>query len=124
MRMKKVTPVKWRQGYALHRRRARLDGLGEVQTWYDMDTPDAVVRDGEENGICWQEVGSWQEDGRIVSGGRQEKLGERMQVTVQGALFGDLQVEVFDRFVIGGEVYELRRIQRWPSYRMLQLKSL
>lgn len=122
--LKKVSPLRWRQGYRVHRRKKRLDSLGEVQVWYDMEHPDVVVEDGSENGVCWQEIGSWQQDGRIVSGAKQERHGEREQWTVQGALYGPLELEPFDRLVIRGKVYELRRIQQWPSYRMLQLKSL
>lgn len=118
------TPVPWRQEYALHRRRKRLDALGEVQVWYDMEHPDAVVEAGSENGVCWQEIQSWQEDGRISSGGRLERQGERGQWAMQGALFGPLEVALFDRVVIRERIYEIRRIQQWPGHRMIQLKTL
>lgn len=122
--LKKVTPVKWRQGYAVHRRKKRLDSLGEVQVWYDMDTPDEMIADGDENGVCWQEVGSWREDSVMTSGSRIGRHGEGERSAIQGVLYGSLEVMPFDRFVIRGKVYELRRVQEWQNHRMLTLKSL
>lgn len=120
----KCTPIPWRQGYALHRRRKRLDSLGETQVWYDMEHPDVVVEAGSENGVCWQEVEGWQQGGQISGGGRVERQGERGQWSMQGALFGSLEVELFDRVVIREQVYEIRRIQQWLGYRLLKLKML
>lgn len=118
------TPLQWRQGYSLHRRRKKLDELGETQVWYDMEHPDEVIEAESENGVCWQEVQGWREDGQLANGGRTERQGERGQWGIQGALFGSLEVALFDRMVIRGQVYEVRRIQHWPKHRMIQLKTL
>lgn len=122
--LKHCTPVKWRKGYTLHRRRQRVDRYGEKQNWYDMEHPDAVIEDGDEDGVCWQDVRTWQTSGTLSSGGRVAQQGEEYRGVLQGALFGTLEVELFDRFVIDGRTYELRKIQSWPGHRLLSLQSV
>ncbi|MCD7838444.1 MAG: hypothetical protein LUG65_05995, partial [Clostridiales bacterium] len=118
------TPPGWRKGYALHRRRTRTDGYGETAAYYDMDTPDLEVADGADNCICWQDVRTWQTGGELNSGSSIQESGESARGVLQGVVFGALEVEPFDRFVIDGKVYELRTVQRWLGYRLLQLQRM
>ena len=64
------TPVAWRKGFALHRRKAGTDRYGDAVAVYDMEHPDVTVADGDEDGICWQSVRTWQSGGNLSSGGR------------------------------------------------------
>lgn len=64
------TPAAWRKGFALHRRKAGTDRYGDAVAVYDMEHPDVTVADGDENGICWQSVRTWQSGGNLSSGGR------------------------------------------------------
>ncbi|MCD8052023.1 MAG: hypothetical protein LUE89_10150 [Clostridiales bacterium] len=118
------TPTDWRRGYALHRRRTRLDSYGETVRYYDMENPDLEVADGEADGICWQEARAWQTGGKLSGGSAVEPQGETADNVVQGAYFGALELYPFDRFVIDGQVYELRTVQQWLGYRLLQLQRL
>lgn len=118
------TPLDWRRGYALHRRRTKTDGYGETVSYYDMDTPDLVVADGAEEGICWQDVRTWQSGGEMTSGSSVQESGETPLGVLQGVCFTALEAEPFDRFVIDGKVYELRAVQQWLGYRLLQLQRM
>lgn len=113
-----------RRGWQLHRRGVGTDALGEAVNVYDMDHPDAVVTEGDESAVCWQVSGQGRSRGRLSSGAVQEEQGERYQEVLQGALFSELSLSVGDRLVIGGAVYELREVQRWPSHRMLYAQRL
>ncbi len=122
--LKRCTPIRCRKGYSLHRRRQERDHYGELRNRYDMETPDLVVQDGAEDGICFQDARTWQVGGQLSGGAEVGEPGERYQSVLQGALFTDLEVSVFDRFRIDGEVYELRKVQRWYSYRLLSLQRI
>lgn len=116
--------AEWGQGYTLHRRRMERDRWGELRAVYDMEHPDVVVEAGSPNAVCWQDVRTWQVAGELSSGAMREEPGERYRSVLQGALFGDLQVEIYDRFVINGGVYELHKLQVWPEHRLLQLQRM
>ncbi|MCC8075930.1 MAG: hypothetical protein LIO95_08345 [Clostridiales bacterium] len=118
------TPLEWRRGYALHRRHTKTDGYGETVVYYDMDTPDLEVADGTEDGICWQTTRVWQTNGQLRGGNSAEPQGEAADNVVQGVCYGALELSPFDRFVIDGQVYELRTVQQWLGYRLLQLQRL
>lgn len=122
--LSRKTPVSWRQGFALHRRRAESDRYGDSVARYDMEHPDVIVTDGAPEGICWQSVRTWQSGGNLSSGGRVEPEGERVGGILEGVVYGGLEANVFDRLVINGAVYELRAIQRWPCHRVFQLQRL
>ncbi len=118
------TPGAWRKGYALHRRRWKTDRYGEAVSVYDMDHPDAVVEDGSPDAVCWQDLGGIRDSGRLTSGAELSEQGERYREILQGALFSELELSVYDRVVVNGGVYELRKIQQWPGHRMLFLQRL
>lgn len=120
----RTTPRAWRQGFALHRRKQTIDCYGDPVDGYDMEHPDVTVPDGSKDGICWQSVRTWQSSGSLTSGAQREVYGERHNDVLEGVLYGDLTLSVFDRLVIHGAGYELRGIQRWPGYRKLQLQRL
>ena len=122
--LSRATPAEWRKGYALHRRRQETDGYGELVNRYDMEHPDLVVEDGGENAVCWQDVRTWQTGGQLSTGNMVKPAGESWQDVLQGALFGGLEVAPFDRFVVDGGIYELRKVQRWPGHRLLLLQRL
>lgn len=117
-------PLGWRQGFTLHRRRQTTDCYGDPVDVYDMEHPDFTAESESADGICWQSVRTWQSAGTLRSGGQLEEYGERINDILEGVLYSDLKVNVFDRLVIGGVTYELRGIQSWPSYRKLQLQRL
>lgn len=113
-----------RQGFALHRRQLRTDRWGEQEAVFDMEHPDAVVEDGSADAVLWQSAGQVRSGGRMTGGAAETEQGERYQSVLQGALFSDLALSERDRIVINEAVYELREVQRWPSYRMLYLRRL
>lgn len=118
------TPAEWRKGYTLHRRRQETDSYGERVNRYDMDNPDLIVLDGEDNAICWQDVKTWQTAGQLNTGNMVTESGESVRGVLQGALFGPLEVNPYDRFVVDGELYEVRKIQKWPGHRLLQAQRI
>lgn len=122
--LKRTTPDAWRQGFTLHRRRKGTDRYGDPIAVYDMEHPDLTVKDGAAEGVCWQPVRTWQSSGTLSSGGRIQPNGEEIGGIVQGVVYGSWTAEVFDRLVIGGVVYEVREIQRWPSHRLFQLQRV
>lgn len=122
--LSRKTPVEWRKGYALHRRRLEEDCYGEQVSRYDMENPDLVVRDGEENAVCWQDLKTWQTGGQLSTGSMVKESGESVRGVLQGVLYGPLEVAPYDRFLIEGELYELRKIQKWPGHRLLQLQRI
>lgn len=113
------TPLSWRRGFTLHRRRLTTDKLGNPVASYDMKHPDYTAQTGTKEGISWQSVRSWQSSGRLTSGFAPGEQGEQAAGVLEGCLFSDLEVSVFDRLVLDGAVYEIRAIQRWLSYRKL-----
>lgn len=120
----RTTPLAWRTGFTLHRRRQTVDAYGDPVSRYDMTAPDFTALDGTADGICWQSPQTWQSGGTLSVGAQVDRYGEHCNGVLEGVLYGDLALSVFDRFVIDGTVYELRRIQKWPDYRMLQLQRL
>ena len=118
------TPATWRKGYTLYRRKWKTDRYGEKVGVYDMEHPDAVVEDGSANAVCWQDLGGVRDSGRLTSGVALTEQGERYREILQGALFGSLEVAVYDRVSVNGGMYELRKIQQWPGHRMLFLQRL
>ena len=120
----RTTPLAWRGGFTLHRRRQTADSYGDPVPVYDMEHPDFTAQDGTEAGICWQHVRTWQSSGALRSGAQVEEYGERCGGVLEGVLYGDLELDVFDRLVVDGVVYELRAVQGWPGHRKLQLQRL
>lgn len=118
------TPLAWRRGFTLHRRRQTTDTYGDPVDVYDMDNPDFTALDGTADGICWQNLRTWQSAGTRSAGAQVDRWGEHCGGILEGVLYGGLPLSVFDRFVIDGAVYELREIQNWMDYRKLQLQRL
>lgn len=113
-----------RQGYQLCRRRLRRDSYGELEAVFDLEHPDVVVRPEDPHAVAWHPVGRSHREGRLRSGAVQGEQGERSQEILQGALFSDLSLELWDRLVIGGKVYELRALEQWPGYRLLSVQRV
>lgn len=113
------TPLSWRRGFSLYRRRLTSDKLGNPVASYDMEHPDYSAGDGTEEGISWQSVRSWQSSGRLTSGEQPGEQGERAAGVLEGCLFSPLVLSTFDRIRLDGALYEIRAIQRWASYRKL-----
>lgn len=113
------TPLAWRRGFSLYRRRLETDRLGNPVAVYDLEHPDFVAQDGTREGISWQLVRSWQSSGRLTSGYTLGEQGEQASGVLEGCLFTELAVSVFDRMELDGALYEIRAVQRWPSYRKL-----
>lgn len=122
--LRRETPLAWRRGFTLHRRRTGRDAYGDPTAVYDMERPDYTAGDGTPEGICWQSARSWQSGGTLSGGARAESDGERVRGVLQGVVFGDLEAVEFDRFVIDGVTYELRGLERWPGHRLLLLQRL
>ena len=118
------TPLSWRRGYALHRRRTRTDGYGDPVTYYDMEHPDFTAEDGSPEGICWQQVRTWQSSGTLRAGAEVRPWGEGSGGVLQGVVYDGPVTAEFDRFVIDGVTYELRGVERWPGHRLLLLQRL
>lgn len=116
--------VENRSGYSVHRRRLVPDAYGEQAAVFDMEHPDVVVQALSADAVCWQSTGQSRARERFRGGAVQAEQGERSQEILQGALFSDLELALWDRLVIDGAVYELREIQQWPSYRMLFVQSV
>ncbi len=120
----RTTPLAWRRGFTLHRRTQTTDCYGDPVNTYDMEHPDVTAQDGTEDGICWQNLRTWQSSNTLSSGAKVEPYGEHCSGILEGVLYGTLSLSVFDRLVIDGAVYEVRGIQRWLGYRKLQLQRL
>ena len=120
----RLTPERWRKGFALHRRRLVEDELGEQQAVYDMEHPDFTAQDGSEQAVCWQSVQSWQNSGRLTSGWRHRNQGDVPSGVLEGRLRYALEVSPFDRIVLENGVYEVRSVQLWPSHRKLLLQQI
>lgn len=118
------TPLDWRRGFSLYRRRLETDAWGEPKAVYDLEQPDVTVLDGTAEGICWQSVQSWQSSGRLTSGWSQGERREEVSGVLEGRLFSDLEVSPFDRLRIGTGLYEVRSIQRWPGHRKLLVQQI
>ena len=118
--LSRQTPLGWRRGFSLYRRKLTSDSLGNPVASYDLEHPDYVARDGTAEGISWQSLRSWQSSGRLTSGGSQGEQGEAVSGVLEGCLFSALVISTFDRIRLeDGALYEIRAIQRWPSYRKL-----
>lgn len=88
-----------------------------------MEHPDAVRTRAE--GMHLQVPRSWNSGGRLDSvGARLEDWGETAGGILEGFLFEELEVAAFDRFVVEGEVYEVRSVYRWPHHRLLMLQRV
>lgn len=117
------TPLMWRRGFSLYRRRLEQDAYGEEKAVYP-DTPDFEAEDGTEDGICFQYVQSWQNSGRLTSGWKPGEQGEIPAGVLEGRLFSDLEITPFDRLRIGEGLYEVRSIQQWPGHRKLLAQQI
>lgn len=120
----KQTPLAWREGFSLYRRRLETDSMGDPRGVYDMETPDFVAQSGTEDGICWQNVQSWRSSGRLTTGYSQQEMGELPNGVLEGCIFSDLELAPFDRLLIREELYEIRNIQHWPGHRKLQIQQI
>lgn len=118
--LSRETPLGWRRGFSLYRRRLTSDSLGNPVATYDLEHPDYVAQDGTAEGISWQSLRSWQSSGRLTSGDSQGEQGEVASGVLEGCLFSALVISTFDRIRLeDGSLYEIRAIQRWPSHRKL-----
>lgn len=122
--LSRETPLAWRQGFSLHRRRLERNSFGDPVAVYDMDQPDFNAQDGTAEGICWQPVRSWQTSGRLTSGVSQGEQGENRSGVLEGCLFSDLAVSAYDRIQVAEELYEVRSVQRWPGHRKLLVQRI
>lgn len=118
------TPLSWRRGFALYRRRLSADSWGNPIAVYRMDAPDFTAADGSADGICWQNVRAWQSSGRLTSGASSGEAGEQYADVLEGYLFSPLALSAFDRILLDGALYEIRAIQHWPDYRKLLAQRL
>lgn len=118
------TPKDWKRGFSLCRRRLRTDSYGETAAYYDYAHPDAVCSDGDEGGLCFQSVRAWQTSGKTSGGVSRLESGEQPGGAMQAVLWGDLEVEPYDRILVLGGCYEVKHIQLWPSHRLLMLDRL
>jgi hypothetical protein len=122
--LNRKNPREWCMGYALHRRRLVKDRYGEQISQYDMSCPDVIVEAGSENAVCWQNVKQWQTGGQLSTGDSLKEAGETNKCVLQGALFSDLEVSEYDRIVVDDGVYEVRKIQKWPNHRFVQIERI
>lgn len=118
------TPAQWRQGFRLYRRRTGEDSLGNAAAYYNMDAPDEDVPAAE--GLDFQSPKGWNSSGRLGSAGaRVEETGEIPGGGVlEGYLRSSLAVSAFDRLEVGGGLFEVRGIHRWPQHQKLMLQRL
>ncbi len=117
------TPLCWRRGFSLYRRRLEQDAYGEEKAVYP-ETPDVTAEDGTEEGICFQYVQAWQSSGRLTSGWKSGEQGEQPSGVLEGRLFSDLEIAPFDRLRIGEGLYEVRSVQQWPGHRKLLAQQI
>jgi hypothetical protein len=122
--LNRKTPQAWRMGYTLHRRRLVKDRYGEQISQYDMSCPDVMVDAESENAVCWQNVKYWQTGGQLSTGDSLKEAGETNRCILQGALFGGLELSAYDRIVLDDGVYEVRKIQKWPNHRLVQMERI
>lgn len=118
-------PKEWRRGFTLCRRRLRTDSYGETAAYYDYAHPDLAVADGAEEGLCFQSVQAWQSSGKTSGGVSRLRSGEQPGGAMQAVLrSASLEVEPYDRLLLGGRCYEIKGIQEWPSHRLLLMDRL
>lgn len=117
------SPLPWKTGFQLYRRRRGTDQFGNPTAEYDMERPDAVRTQAE--GMHLQVPRSWNSGGRLDRvGARLEDWGETAGGILEGFLFEELEIAVFDRLAVEGEVYEVRSVHRWPGHRLLMLQRI
>ena len=107
--MRRVTPLRWRKAWTLHRRQTGTDSAGDPTAVYDMEHPDFSAQAGEAGGVCW----------RVLSGDATvAERGERCTATARGCLFGaEPEVAPFDRVRFDGALWEVRAVSHWPGHR-------
>lgn len=121
--LRRETPLAWRRGFALYRRRLETDALGEQRAVYP-EEPDYTAEDGTAEGICFQYIQSWQNSGRLTSGWMPREQGEMPVGILEGRLFSDLAIAPFDRLRVGDALYEVRSVQRWQNHRKLLAQQI
>ena len=121
--LSRETPLAWRRGFSLYRRRLEPDAYGEEKSVYP-PIPDFTAADGTEEGICFQYVQAWQSSGRLTSGWRPGEQGETPSGVLEGRLFSDLEIAPFDRLEVNGGLYEVRAVQQWPGHRKLLAQQI
>lgn len=117
------TPIPWRQGFVLYRRRTGTDSLGNETAVYDMDAPDAEFSD--QQGLDFQRPRGWNSSGSLgKAGSRVEERGEVPGGVLEAYLIGGPEIAPFDRLEAAGELWEVRDIHRWPAHRELLLQRV
>lgn len=121
--MLKETPLAWRRGFRLYRRRKGNDALGNVTAVYDMTDPDAEV--SAEEGISFQYPRGWNTAGSVGSRGcRVEEQGEVTGGVLEGWVKSDIAISRFDRLVVDDELWEVRAVYRWPGHRQMLMQRV
>lgn len=115
------TPKGWRRGFSLYRRATGQDSLGNETALYG-ETPDLVVE--AEDGLAFQNPRSWNSGGKVGAAVEVTENGEVPSGILECCLRSDLEIAAFDRLDIGGELWEVRSIQHWPSHRRLVLQRV
>lgn len=118
------TPAAWRKGYSLCRRRLVTDRYGESVPVYDYENPDCTVPDGDAEGVSFQSVQAWQSSGKTSGGTNRLSSGEQPAGAVQAVYWGKAELAPYDRLLALDGCYEVKSVQRWPSYRLLLLDRL
>lgn len=116
------TPVPWRRGFKLYRRKTGQDSLGNETAFYEMDAPDLAAED--QDGLAFQSPRSWNSGGRVGAGAEVTENGEVPNGILECCLRGGLEIAPFDRLEVAGELWEVRSVQRWPSHRRLVLQRV
>ena len=115
------TPKSWRRGFSLYRRATGQDSLGNETALYG-ETPDLVVE--AEDSLAFQNPRSWNSGGKVGAAVEVTENGEVPSGILECCLRSDLEIAAFDRLDIGGELWEVRSIQHWPSHRRLVLQRV
>ena len=115
------TPPVWRQGFDLYRRRTERDTLGRETAHYAQE-PDVRVEAAD--GLAFQHPRSWNSGGNVGAGEEVRAWGEQPGGSLEACLRTELELAPYDRLDIGGRLWEVRAIQRWPSHRKLMLQRV
>lgn len=116
------TPIPWRKGFKLYRRRTKYDSLGNEVAWYE-GQPDLEVADHE--GVNFQSPQSWNPSGNVGKTGHRRALeGEVVGGVLEGYFRARPVINPYDRLEIDGEVWEVRATRRWPGHRQLLLQRV
>ena len=115
------TPQSWRRGFDLYRRRREQDALGGETAAYPA-APD--VRVDERHGLAFQHPKSWNSGGSVGAGEKVLEWGEQPGGILEVCLREALEISPYDRLDVGGELWEVRAVQHWPSHRKMLLQRV